>query len=133
MPRLTLVCYTYRKRSPVTVIAVQDVLVGHTCASHLLDVKAAQPVQNGHIQDWEAMTMLWDHTFRDLLSIEPADHKILLTEAPMVPLSSRTRTMEIMFEQYGFSAAFLQIQAALTLYAQGTQAQQECPAQHIIC
>lgn len=45
--------------------------------------------------------------------------QILLTEPPMNPTKNREKMVEVMFEKYGFSGAYVAIQAVLTLYAQG--------------
>ena len=65
------------------------------------------------------MQHVWNHTFYDQLHIDPAECKILLTDPPMNPKENRDRLLQTMFEHYGFAAAFIQIQAVLTLYAQG--------------
>lgn len=44
--------------------------------------------------------------------------QILLTEPPMNPTKNREKMIEVMFEKYGFSGAYIAVQAVLTLYAQ---------------
>jgi len=51
--------------------------------------------------------------------VDPRGRKILLTEPPMNPKKNRERMCEVMFEEYGFGAVYVAIQAVLTLYAQG--------------
>lgn len=65
------------------------------------------------------MQHIWDHTFYKHLQVDPTECKILLTDPPLNPKGNRDRLLQTMFEQYGFAAAFIQIQAVLTLYAQG--------------
>lgn len=65
------------------------------------------------------MQHIWDHTFYKQLQVDPTECKILLTDPPLNPKGNRDRLLQTMFEQYGFAAAFIQIQAVLTLYAQG--------------
>ena len=65
------------------------------------------------------MKYLWDYTFHERLNITPSDHKILLTEPPMNPISNRVQMCQFMFEQYGFSGVQVSLQATLVLYAQG--------------
>ena len=98
---------------------MQALLVEQACANSLLDLKAARAVQNGCIQHWDAVGKLWEHMFLDLMSINPAEEKILLTESPSTSKGYRQRLFETLFEQFGFSAVSTQVQAALTLYAQG--------------
>lgn len=66
------------------------------------------------------MMHVWDYTFGETkMNINPMECKILLTEPPMNPLKNREKMIEVMFEHYGFDAAYISIQAVLTLYAQG--------------
>jgi len=53
------------------------------------------------------------------MKIDTKEHKILLTEPPMNPISNQKKMYEHMFEQYSFPAAKVNIQAMLVLYAQG--------------
>ncbi len=76
-------------------------------------------MENGIIKDWDSMIALWDYTFDEVLKIDPKQHKILLTEAPMNPKKNREQIVEMMIEKYGFQGVNVSIQAVLTLYAQG--------------
>ncbi|CAK5024525.1 unnamed protein product [Meloidogyne enterolobii] len=99
---------------------IKDLMVGEECtdARHLLDVN--YPMSNGIVKSWEDMGHLWDYTFGpEKMDIDPKDCKLLLTEPPLNPHSNREKMFEVMFEQYGFHAVFIAIQAVLTLYAQG--------------
>ncbi|KAG2261418.1 hypothetical protein Bca52824_068497 [Brassica carinata] len=98
---------------------VKDIVVGETCAElrHQLDIN--YPVHNGIVQNWEDMEHVWDHAFYNELKINPSDCKILLTDPPLNPSKNREKMIETMFEKYNFAGVFIQIQAVLTLYAQG--------------
>lgn len=65
------------------------------------------------------MCHVWDHTFYDLLEIDPSNSRILLTEPPLNPINNRKKMFEMMFEKYKFHSTNIAIQAVLTLYAQG--------------
>ncbi len=99
-----------------------QVFVGHDCTARRHDLDINYPISNGLVQSWEDMQHVWDHTFENILLIDShtrAESRILLTEPPLNPLSNRQRLMETMFETYNFAGAQIQIQAVLTLYAQG--------------
>jgi len=83
------------------------------------DIRIIHPIVNGIVQDWDAMEAVWSHTFRDVLSTDPAGKTVMLTEQPGNPLTARQRTLEIMFERFGLSEAYIQGQAVLSLYSQG--------------
>uniref|UniRef100_A0A0A0LQT1 Actin-related protein 2 n=1 Tax=Cucumis sativus TaxID=3659 RepID=A0A0A0LQT1_CUCSA len=78
---------------------LKDIVVGESCADlrHQLDI--TYPVHNG--------------------IIDPKQCKILLTDPPLNPSKNREKMVETMFEKYNFYGVFIQIQAVLTLYAQG--------------
>ncbi|KAH0969113.1 hypothetical protein GBA52_029033 [Prunus armeniaca] len=98
---------------------IKDVIVGEACAEfrHQLDIN--YPVNNGIVQNWDDMGHVWDHAFYSELKIDPTECQILLTDPPLNPSKNREKMVETMFEKYNFAGVFIQIQAVLTLYAQG--------------
>lgn len=93
------------------------------CYSDVTDcvLPFAAESNNSNCADWEDMYHIWDHTFQEVLGIDPSEHgsKIMLTTPPLNPTKNRMKLMETMFEHYGFSALNIQVQAGLTLFAQG--------------
>lgn len=96
-----------------------DIVIGEDANKYRQFLNLTYPMDNGIIKDWDSMQALWEHTFTKELNINPADHKILLTEPPMNPKKNRERMVEVMLEQFGFQGVSVAIQAVLTLYAQG--------------
>ncbi|XP_075510867.1 actin-related protein 2-like isoform X10 [Primulina tabacum] len=98
---------------------ITDILVGDACLKwrHQLDI--SYPVNNGIVQNWDDMEHVWDHAFFSELKVDPAQCKIFLTDPPLNPSKNREKMVEVMFEKYNFAGVFIQIQAVLTLYAQG--------------
>ena len=95
-------------------------MVGHEASAvrQMLDIK--YPLSEGIVKNWEDMEVLWDYTFGpDQLNVKTDECKILLTEAPRNPTENRRKFCEYMFEKYNFQSMYIQIQAVLTLYAQG--------------
>lgn len=100
-------------------LLMQDIVVGQQCSQHRHSLEVSYPITNGIVQKWDDMQHVWNHTFYEQLQIDPTECKILLTDPPLNPKENRDRLLQTMFEHYGFAAAFIQIQAVLTLYAQG--------------
>lgn len=77
------------------------------------------PIKQGIVKDWDSMEKIWNYTFFEELSIEPAEHPILLTETPMNPHSNKETMVEIMFEKFNVPAVYISMQSVLALYAVG--------------
>ncbi|KJH53643.1 Actin [Dictyocaulus viviparus] len=109
-----------RSSQKVGNIEIKDLMVGEECSQlrQMLDI--SYPMENGIVRNWEDMGHIWDHTFGpEKLDIDPKECKLLLTEPPLNPSSNRERLFHVMFEQYGFNAIHVSVQAVLTLCAQG--------------
>ena len=77
------------------------------------------PIEHGIVTDWEGMEALWRHCYHTELSVDPRQHPVLLTEAPLNPKSNREKMLQVMFDTFQVPALHIQIQAILTLYATG--------------
>lgn len=102
-------------------VEVKDLMIGDEASELRSMLELSYPMENGIVKNWEDMKHLYDYTFGpSKLNIDTHHAKILLTEPPYNPKQNRLKMMELMFEQYGFTAVYVAIQATLTLYAQGT-------------
>ena len=62
---------------------------------------------------------MWSYTFRNSLRVASEETAVLLTEKPLNPEKNREKTIQIMFETFNVPAAYLSIDAVLSLYAAG--------------
>ena len=62
---------------------------------------------------------IWDHALSDQMRVNPEEHPILVTEAPLNPKKNRERMMEVLFETFDTPAMYVAVQAVLALYASG--------------
>jgi len=96
-------------------IMIGDEIIGFRS---LLDL--SHPVTEGIITDEEDLFKLWDYTLTQKMGIEdPSDRKIIVTEAPLNPISNKTKIFEILFEKIGVGAINIEPQAKCSLFAEG--------------
>jgi actin len=91
--------------------------VGDAAYSMTQLMRLSRPIQKGIVTDWDDMERVWSHTLYNELRIDPKEHPILLTEAPLNPKAEREHTIQIMFETMGTPAVYLTTAAVLSLYA----------------
>ena len=65
------------------------------------------------------MQLVWESIYSEALKVRPEEHPVLITEAPLNPLSNRELTCETFFETFHCPALYVSIQAVLALYASG--------------
>ena len=75
------------------------------------------PIEKGVVTDWTTMEEIWHHTFFRELRVDPADHAVLLTEAPLNPLTNREKMIRIMFDSFNIPCLCVTTSAVLSMYA----------------
>uniref|UniRef100_A0AAG5DSW3 Uncharacterized protein n=1 Tax=Anopheles atroparvus TaxID=41427 RepID=A0AAG5DSW3_ANOAO len=84
---------------------------------HILTLK--HPIERGIIQNWNDMEGIWHHLFYNELQMDPENHPVLLTQAPINSKANKEKMGEIMFETFGTPALYIASPTVLSLYATG--------------
>ncbi|CUM64628.1 uncharacterized protein PRCAT00002237001 [Priceomyces carsonii] len=82
-------------------------------------LKLNYPIEHGIVKDWDDMERLWYHLYTQELNINPEEHPLLITEAPLNPRLNREKMCQILFELFNIPCVYVSIQAVLSLYASG--------------
>ncbi|CEP00958.1 actin [Plasmodiophora brassicae] len=98
--------------------AAASVFVGDDCRRLRGVLRLRPPMRHGVVHDWDDMCTVWAHMYHALQAV-PDEHPVLLTEAPLNPVSNRARSMQVFFEQFRAPALYIGSQAILSLYASG--------------
>jgi len=99
--------------------AKKDMFVGDDAQAKRGVLQIRYPIEHGVVTNWEDMEKIWHYTFYNEMRVNPEEHNVLLTEAPMSPKQNRERMTQIMFETFNVPAMYVGIQAVLSLYSSG--------------
>mmetsp|Transcript_42265 Transcript_42265/g.95087 ORF Transcript_42265/g.95087 Transcript_42265/m.95087 type:complete len:383 (-) Transcript_42265:66-1214(-) len=96
-----------------------DCFVGEVALNKKGVLALTYPVSHGIVKDWTDMEKVWHHTFFDVLRVNPEEHPVVITEAPLNPKKNRERMLEMLFEKFSVPASYVVIQAVMSLYSYG--------------
>ncbi|KAM4646786.1 actin-1-like [Amazona ochrocephala] len=75
------------------------------------------PLENGLVTSWDDMEKIWRYLYEQELKLKPSEMPVMLTEAPLNPLSHREKMAEVMFAGLQVPALFVTLPALMALYA----------------
>lgn len=93
--------------------------VGGMALSLRNELDLIYPIDLGRVTNWEVLEKIWDYTFTTALHIDPTQHPVLLTEAPLTKQATREMMFEILYERFCIPNVHVANQAILSLHASG--------------
>jgi len=108
-----------RHKQQMIGMARKELYIGDEALSKKGMLALCYPVEHGIVTNWDYMTSIWEHVFTNELRVDPSEHSVLLTEAPMNPKSNREKMCSIMFETFDVPEFYVGVQAVLSLYSSG--------------
>lgn len=104
-------------------IKQNDTFVGNDAQINRGLLKLVYPIENGNIEDWNSMEIIWDKVLKhDLMKdneINLNEHSILINDEIFTSNKQRETICQILFETFNIGAINLSISNLLSLYAMG--------------
>ncbi|KAL7282140.1 actin-like protein Arp4p [Trametes coccinea BRFM310] len=82
-------------------------------------MEVGNPMHDGLVQNYDSVPPLINHAFNEMMRVNPAEHPVLVTEAPWNTPANRERMAEIMFEEFQVPAFYIANTGVLNAFAAG--------------
>ena len=97
----------------------KEFYIGEEAQKYRGNLELNYPIEHGMIKNWNDMEKIWNNTFVNEFRVDPSNHPVLISEAPLNQKMDREKIMTIMFETFNVPQSYISIQAVLALYATG--------------
>ena len=91
------------------------------CKRGSYQLKLFHPIVRREVHNWEDLEKVWRHTYENELRVVPGERKVLLTESAAWGAADRERALQMQFESFGVSAAYLSVEVVLVIHTAGRQ------------
>lgn len=78
------------------------------------NMEIKNPMQDGLIQDWDAMEHIWQAAYNTMLHVNSNEHPLLCTEPAWNSPENREKMMELAFEKFDAPAFYVAKDAVMT-------------------
>ncbi|CDJ57141.1 actin, putative [Eimeria maxima] len=96
----------------------EKIFIGDKAVENRHQLTIVNPIDHGHIDDWEQMAYVWQHVY-DVLGLNPSEHPCLLTEPPNCSSTHRNKLAETLFEGFDAPEVCLGVTGLMAIYGTG--------------
>ena len=97
----------------------KNAYVGNEAQERRGILRLKYPIEYGVITNWDDIQVLWSSILSQDLKVNPKEHPVLLTEAPLTPKANRERMLQIWFETFGSPGVYVGQEPVLALASTG--------------
>ncbi|CDJ48094.1 actin, putative [Eimeria brunetti] len=94
------------------------IFVGGEAIANRHQLTIVNPIDHGHIDDWEQMGFIWEHVF-ETLNLSPSSQPVLLTEPPNASGAHRVKLAENFLEGFEAPEVCLGVTGLMAIYGTG--------------
>ena len=108
------------KRTGVMVgMGQKDAYIGEEALARKATLNLNYPIQKGIVQNMDDLEKILHHTFYNVLRVAPEESEVLIIESSFSRRSDRERIVQMLFETFNVSAAYLSKDTVMAAYAGG--------------
>lgn len=96
----------------------ERVFVGEQAIANREHLTITNPIDHGHIDDWEQMDFIWNHIFEQL-NQTPSSSPVLVTEPPNCSTVHKRRLAECFFEAFEVPELNMSVTGLMAIYGTG--------------
>lgn len=96
----------------------ERVFVGEQAIANRQHLTIVNPIDHGHIDDWEQMGFVWQHIY-DQLALNPSSCAALVTEPPNCSVAHRNKLAESFLEGFQVQELNMSVTGLMAIYGTG--------------
>eukprot|EP01084_Bolivina_argentea_P123123 218210_1 len=109
-----------RHRGVMVGMGRKDAYVGDEALAKRGILRLINPIDYGHVTNWDDLEKIWHHAFYNELRVAPEEHAVFLADKiPNDKKVNREKITQIMFETFNTPYFYISLQSQLSLFGAG--------------